>query len=449
MIVQAAVGFALAMFLRDWYLEDIKKLRELHAAEKQESQDNTENNTENENENGTENGTEHENNMPETNNNEISDNAKDNKNNLENNNENQSDINPETADTQNLTNENNIENDLDSTKTQSQTIAELQQIGDKEINVTENKNEAEDNYENQIDLNGEIDKQDMNVIEIDEYNKSNQSDYKVDEIIENMLSESASNLSTDIIEQISNLPEMSEMSEISDTNPDTQIDSQQFDFTDSNYSTLQNNFNTDNETGENLSQGETAAEIPEDYVPESADNVQTVSFDSDIETENNTIDLTDITDEYLDSNMKDISQTAIEVLGENFDFDSLLAEAKVVDITEAENKNDGTKLESDQTIALDLKSEIESEIEFGSTIQKSENVRDIETNNLIDTVISTFDISVPIPQELENFSSNCAQESMPIFPIGMIQKEDAIVSGNKQTFAEFTPPIYVRKKKKK
>lgn len=385
MLVQAAVGAALAMFLREWHLEDLQKIRKLQA-EEQLAEQNKDNEDNNDDESESTIASQETENNPTINNNET-------------NNQTTNKIEPENNTTQ-----------LEPTEIQLPTnelTAAENKINDKiEIEPqTEESPVAENNSaDNEIppaenyDFNTDNEEQNNTPTE----NKNNPSDYKVDEIIKNMLSDNA--------EQIDDLAASPETpTSIFDLPFDpTQFDPQAFDF---------NNNNDNNTTQENI-----INQIKNDYENETnpIDDFATEFNDATIESDkNNQIDFANSPNEYKNSNAttstQNISQTAVEILGENFDFNSLLAASKVVDNSEPQTNPQPTQQEP------------------------TNNTPDYNFTNVIESVA----ISPPSTE----FFAQQSHESTPTFAPDMIQKNDTQTNDTSLNFTESPPPIYIRKKK--
>jgi hypothetical protein len=349
MLVQAAVGAALAMFLREWHLEDVKKLQELRTAEAAAAElaaQQEKNDSESESESETESESENES--------EIDLDNQD----IDNSDANLQDDNIDEPENKIETPDDNFNNTVE---------PESQQIIENEITVKEDK----DNETNIIDQNNEPE-QEINIPETAAENIL--PDFQVDDIIDNILSESTSDMPSDIVDQIIDLAASSEL-----------------------------------------------PAFPE------------AEFDGEVEVERVENDTTNITlspDEYNNdtNNPQNISQAAVEILGENFDFDSLLAESKIIDITEIEN-NQNTETN------LDLVEDKPKQSNYTVT----ESIDNIPTN--------TFECDTIQLQETEYFTCE-SQEAITTFTPDLIQNNNAIITDHNQSFTEFLPPIYKRKNKK-
>jgi hypothetical protein len=370
MLVNAAIGFVLAMFLREWHLEDLRKKRELQAAELKALQEENE---------------------------KIS--------NAENDDEDDSEIlEEETNKTQ--TNDNNF----DDSKPKSEPVTESQP--DNEIIVTENNNTnnienftdenfANENFTDENSINENFTENftdpetDPNTetsdfasellnVEPEISFENNPSDYVVDEIIDNMLSESESDIPTDHGIQ----------------NFNVQLEN----VTKSKY--------------ENESNPETEPVVDLESALLGADNESVAS---------NTIDFSVLPDEYnyTAENQQNISQTAVDVLGENFDFNSLLAESKVTDFASAETKISQV---ADKPKPVENVEPIEG-IELVEGIEPVESIEPVS-----DVLIGVFECGTINLQDAENFGYQ-SQETISHFTPN-------------QSFTESTPPIYKRKNKK-
>jgi hypothetical protein len=334
MLVQTAVGAALAMFLREWHLEDMKKMQELRAAEAAAAAEQDEKN-ETEFESGIESGIEIDN----------------------------QDIDNSNTDSQDNNNIENIENNVELPDDNfNNTVESESQVIEDEIIATE------DNETNLTDQNDEPE-QEINIPETAPPNIP--TDFQVDEIIDNMLSESTSDMASDIIEQIVDLAASSELPDFPE------------------------------------------AEIEIDGV------------------EGDTTNITLSPDEYNNdtNNPQNISQTVVEILGENFDFDSLLAESKVIDITETENN---------QNAETNFESVEDKPKQFNYTV--AESIDNIPANSF-ECIITE------LPMQIESFTCE-SQEIITTFTPDLIQKNNTTITEHNQSFTEFPPPIYKRKKKK-
>jgi hypothetical protein len=384
MLVHAAVGAALAMFLREWHLEDLKKLRAQQAAEISEAQNQTESEENAENIDNTDIETSEDRN-------ELSGKIEN-----ENENENENIIDPESEPQQH--NESNL------TETESQ-ITNNQFSGDNII-VTENK--ETELAASQDNVNVELERE---ASEVDD--KINLPDFQVDEIIGNMLSESATDIPTDIID-LAAPPEVNDWNDSHDGH----------DWHDSP-DLSETEFESDeNNTGNNVES--IADSIAENNAEGNAGN--------------NTTDIQLQIDEYDNNtnNPHNISQTAIEILGENFDFNSLLAESKVIDLDIAKTENIA-QTETDNNSATD----------FESIADKSEHLNNTVAAESVDNIFvgGVFECDTIQLRDAEFFTCQ-SQETITTFAPNLIQKTDAVATEYQQSFTESTPPIYKRKKKK-
>jgi hypothetical protein len=416
MFLQAAVGFVLAMFLREWYLEDLKKISEAQAAEQLQLQQELQEQQQQQED-------------------EQQKNIENNAENIETNNNEQQELNDpkNTAETQEQKNINDSQEKIPETENTVQTENNAEtQSNENKINVTEN------DELNQTDENNEI-KNEINVFE----NANNPSDYQVDEIIDNILSETGTDIPQDIIEQIDSLTPTQDIL-------NTQLTPQEQE--QPNQNTPPNNFdNNDNDNVNNQSQNKY------DDIAATLDKSET-DFDNAInKTENITIDINDLPANDTTDTTQDISQTAIEVLGENFDFDALLADAKVIDAAK-ENKNI-TKQDNKHTEQLEQsKSEFESEfepepIEQSETSELVKQSIPLTSNNLIADIkevnsLAGFFTTETLQSQTPEKTGRQTQEVTQLFTSDMIQKNDAIATDNKLSFTELPPPIYIRKNKK-
>jgi hypothetical protein len=418
MLVQAAVGAALAMFLREWYLEDLNKRRKLQAAEQQAAQNEEDEERKKETENENNKKTETPDSTPKTENETTQpQNTQQNEAPQQPGKNNTAEINSEPPPAeipqlQTITDpapvsipaeieiDDNIEADPVPVDVQ---VADNEFAGN-EIVETDNGNE------NKIEQND-------NMTE----NKEDQPEYKVDEIISNMLSDTISDVPSDFAEQIDYLAASENPTSIFDLPFDpTQFDPQLdplFDQTQTTTHEQQNplglppNQNQNNTNPENNYKNEN----------NTVDNFE-AEFDeaANASDENNKIDFVNLPNEYENSNAtatpQNISQTAAEILGENFDFNSLLAVAKVVDNSETEPP----------TI---------------TPPESNNNPNEQNLTNILESIVP--------PQQTADFFAGEFTETTSAFAPDLIQKNDVHAEDNSLNFTEFPPPVYKRKNKKK